>query len=380
VTLQRLPVRVAPVHGEAIDSWLEAIASNMDLPFGVLARALGLPSAVRPRWLVRLSRAQLHALEMATGVSSKVIEGMTVSAFDDAALEVDLETDELDETFVFGPLSWSRFCPECLSASHGRWQLRWRLGWSFACTVHKSLLVDVCPSCGERQRRCQIYRRVPEPMLCRCGCSLASASATRLPADDEIIVAQRAIFDLITESDLTFGVFGPRRIHSRVLLEAIRSLANRVLNYASIHGLMAVTSVRLVPWLGEDALAAMPLVQRSALNTKAPSRAIDTAVGITAALTILVAPTIERAGARARWLVDGQNRHPDSDILLDDITVSRRHAEFGREKGQFRVLDVGSLNGAYVNRQPVELAVLQSGDEIQIGKFRLVFLTKPATS
>ena len=86
----------------------------------------------------------------------------------------------------------------------------------------------------------------------------------------------------------------------------------------------------------------------------------------------------------SRFLLDqpvtSAGRHPDSDILLDDITVSRRHAEFGREKGQFRVLDVGSLNGTYVNRQPVDLAVLQSGDEIQIGKFRLVFLTKPATS
>ncbi len=70
-------------------------------------------------------------------------------------------------------------------------------------------------------------------------------------------------------------------------------------------------------------------------------------------------------------------RHPDSDIFLDDITVSRRHAEFRRESGDIRVVDIGSLNGTYVNRQPVESAVLASGDEIQIGKFRLVFLTRP---
>ena len=70
-------------------------------------------------------------------------------------------------------------------------------------------------------------------------------------------------------------------------------------------------------------------------------------------------------------------RHPDSDIFLDDVTVSRRHAEFRRDAGEFVVVDVGSLNGTYVNREPVDTAVLANGDEVQIGKFRLVFLTGP---
>jgi pSer/pThr/pTyr-binding forkhead associated (FHA) protein len=70
-------------------------------------------------------------------------------------------------------------------------------------------------------------------------------------------------------------------------------------------------------------------------------------------------------------------RHPDSDIFLDDVTVSRRHAEFRSDAGEFVVVDVGSLNGTYVNREPVDTAVLANGDEVQIGKFRLVFLTGP---
>lgn len=68
-------------------------------------------------------------------------------------------------------------------------------------------------------------------------------------------------------------------------------------------------------------------------------------------------------------------RHPDSDIFLDDITVSRRHAEIRRSDGGFSLHDVGSLNGTYVNRDRVEETGLASGDEIQIGKFKLVFLT-----
>jgi len=68
-------------------------------------------------------------------------------------------------------------------------------------------------------------------------------------------------------------------------------------------------------------------------------------------------------------------RHPDSDIFLDDITVSRRHAEIVRRADGFHVLDVGSLNGTYVNRDRVEDARLTNGDELQIGKFKLVFFT-----
>ena len=67
-------------------------------------------------------------------------------------------------------------------------------------------------------------------------------------------------------------------------------------------------------------------------------------------------------------------RHPDSEIFLDDITVSRRHAEIRRGTGAFSLHDVGSLNGTYVNRERVEEADLTTGDEIQIGKFKLVFL------
>jgi pSer/pThr/pTyr-binding forkhead associated (FHA) protein len=85
--------------------------------------------------------------------------------------------------------------------------------------------------------------------------------------------------------------------------------------------------------------------------------------------------------AGSRFLLDrdttSAGRHPDSDIFLDDVTVSRRHAEFRRESGEFVVIDVGSLNGTYVNREPVDQAVLANGDEVQIGKFRLVFLTGP---
>lgn len=68
-------------------------------------------------------------------------------------------------------------------------------------------------------------------------------------------------------------------------------------------------------------------------------------------------------------------RHPDNEVFLDDVTVSRRHAEFRREGQQFVVQDVGSLNGTYVNSERTDSKVLHRGDEVQIGMFKLVFLT-----
>ena len=82
-------------------------------------------------------------------------------------------------------------------------------------------------------------------------------------------------------------------------------------------------------------------------------------------------------GAGNRFLLDTDlvkaGRHPDSEIFLDDVTVSRRHAEFRREGDKFSVTDSGSLNGTYVNRDRIDQVDLTDGDEVQIGKYRLVF-------
>ncbi|HWT48943.1 MAG TPA: glycogen accumulation regulator GarA, partial [Mycobacterium sp.] len=93
---------------------------------------------------------------------------------------------------------------------------------------------------------------------------------------------------------------------------------------------------------------------------------------------------IKRGPTAGSWFlldqpVTSAGRHPDSDIYLDDVTVSRRHAEFRTDKGEFQIVDTSSLNGTYVNRKPVASAILANGDEIQIGKFGLVFLTRPTT-
>lgn len=79
----------------------------------------------------------------------------------------------------------------------------------------------------------------------------------------------------------------------------------------------------------------------------------------------------------ARFLLDAEKiiagRSEKADIFLDDVTVSRKHAEFLRSENQFFVRDIGSLNGTYVNRERIDHRSLSAGDEVQIGKYRMLF-------
>ena len=102
--------------------------------------------------------------------------------------------------------------------------------------------------------------------------------------------------------------------------------------------------------------------------------------GLAPGTALLVVKRGPNAGSR--FLLDRETttagRHPDSDIFLDDVTVSRRHAEFRRDAGGgFTLADAGSLNGSYLNRTRIDASPLAGGDEVQIGKFRLMFFAPP---
>jgi hypothetical protein len=114
----------------------------------------------------------------------------------------------------------------------------------------------------------------------------------------------------------------------------------------------------------------------------APGAADDVVVHMSA-LADDAASLVVRNGAQAGTAltltaeVTRLGRHPDSEISLDDITVSRRHAEIVRTADGYQVRDAGSLNGTYLNQQRIDEPVaLHQGDEVQVGKFRLVFFQK----
>src|SRR5699024_5167595 len=113
--------------------------------------------------------------------------------------------------------------------------------------------------------------------------------------------------------------------------------------------------------------------------SRAEQATVDALHPGTALLIVLSGPN-----TGARFLLDDAEvptgRGPDRDIFLDDVTVSRKHAVFSRDGHGFAVRDVGSLNGTYVNKERIDQATLRTGDEVQIGKFRLVYYASSSTS
>ena len=132
--------------------------------------------------------------------------------------------------------------------------------------------------------------------------------------------------------------------------------------------------------------------QTSTLGFGAPERGDESDSNLTAADEAAVEAlpkgsallVVQRGpSAGSRFLLDtdevSAGRHPDSEIFLDDVTVSRRHAVFRRTSHGYLVADVGSLNGTYVNRDRIDEVLLSSGDEVQIGKYRLVYFNSTKT-
>ncbi len=123
--------------------------------------------------------------------------------------------------------------------------------------------------------------------------------------------------------------------------------------------------------------AALPEVEQGPVRLSSAEVAAVNALPPTSALLVMQ----RGPSAGARFLLDAERtsagRSTEADIFLDDVTVSRKHAEFVREGQQFRVRDVGSLNGTYVNRNRIDQVVLRAGDEVQIGKFRMTFHPSP---
>ena len=115
-------------------------------------------------------------------------------------------------------------------------------------------------------------------------------------------------------------------------------------------------------------------IQAEHTLTRADQATVDALRPGTALLVVLRGPN-----TGARFLLDDDSvtsgRHPDSDIFLDDVTVSRRHAELERTADGYLVRDAGSLNGTYLNQKIVSGDThLSNGDEIQVGRFKLVFV------
>ncbi|MFJ6141854.1 TniQ family protein [Kitasatospora sp. NPDC092286] len=192
--LRTLAIRVAPLPGESLDSWLEALARRNWVSTRALLRALELPHS-----------------QSATGRS--LVTGMPAEALRRLEWQASLPAGSLEsaviaETFPAGSRPpRCRFCPQCLAGNGGRWPLRWWLPWTFACRLHQAVLHDICPDCGAvpRQRIPSQTHRHP-PARCTSGACQTDLSAVpplRLSADHPLLNTQHWIDDLLDRDDPT---------------------------------------------------------------------------------------------------------------------------------------------------------------------------------
>ena len=138
-----------------------------------------------------------------------------------------------------------------------------------------------------------------------------------------------------------------------------------------------------IPGAGETTIIGLPAIQipiTTSGDRPLTQEDLETITRLSDNTALLIATRGALSGSR--YLLDEDEvtvgRDTRADILLDDSTVSRSHAVFRRVDGKYEVVDAGSLNGTYVNRQRVDRAVLKDGDEIMIGKLRLVYFTNSA--
>ncbi|MGV0736063.1 TniQ family protein [Mycobacterium syngnathidarum] len=329
-TVRTLPMRIAPIGGEAIDSWLEAIAHRTHTAFGDLLAAVGLSpynGMGTTAWIVRLNPDEADMIRTATGIDRDSLEMMTLQYYSDRAVRIKPDSRMLSRAFPWGRGRGSRFCPACLDTTGGRWQLRWRLGWTFACTIHNCLLADACPHCGAVQRRrTHIGDSIPQPGRCshpaadatgrtppRCGADLSAATVASFDTDHPVIHAQRVVNSVLDSETQTFGVYQASPQPRLNVLSDIRAVAGRALAYATPQDLEAVIPRDLNRIYRPTAELADSPPGSARTDTKpglaAPARAATAAVGVVAALTVLDRTDVASAGDALRWLVTSSREH-----------------------------------------------------------------------
>ena len=250
-SVRSLPIRVAPIPGEAIDSWLEFTASRLAVSWGEMLDALGLPpgGSGYPPWAVDASRGQLQEISHATGVSAVQLQKMLLRHYNGHALALEGSSLIHSASSPWTRRSGSRYCPGCLRDSGGRWLLAWRLGWAFVCVRHRCLLADTCPTCGQIPRiRVPPSFAIPQPGHCasaptgerpvrrrraeRCAADLTAACVVQVPAGHPVLAAQQLIDSVISTGTARFGVYRNRPQPAIRALSDIRVVAQRILTFS----------------------------------------------------------------------------------------------------------------------------------------------------
>ncbi|MEU8830249.1 TniQ family protein [Streptomyces sp900116325] len=323
-----LPLRLLPMPGEALDSWLEALARRMNTPLGGVLSHFGFPTRGRsgnhlrdipPDWTIALRDHETAAIAHATGLTPAMITAMTLAFYNQRALSIDVDRRHVNRRVLWGRGRGSRFCPDCLTTSGGRWQMAWRLGWAFACPLHHRLLADNCPNCDQVQReRPRSGKAVPPPSICGnlrahpdgpptggCGFDLTQTRTLLLPAGHPALRAQQRLLEIIESGTAAFGVYSTTPQPALSALADIRAVGGRILADLPADALTDVAPPELTSLhLSPDPTSRLASRAADRPGFMAPPRAVSTAVAVTVALRVLEQPDLHQAGALLRDLLE----------------------------------------------------------------------------
>ncbi|MEU3518891.1 TniQ family protein [Streptomyces sp. NPDC006654] len=367
-----LPIRYAPIASEALDSWLEFLAARLHCHFADVLRSLGLPmrdvglsNPMLPRWTVLATADEIASIAASSGVAEDVLEAMTLRRFDGHAVAIRADQRRVERRVLWGRAG-SRYCPGCLDESDGRWQLSWRLGWSFACTRHQVLLADRCPACHRIPRvRAHPRRETPRPGRCagpqldgprgaRCHHPLSDTPVVALESDGSMVRTQRLIDDLLAAPEQTvhWPLYGTGSASLLVVLRDVRCLGGLILNHAAVSDLTEAAEPAVLRQM--EVYRSRPAAtgaRHSRLDVHsyyAPDDAAATAVALAAALQVLADPSVPAAGEAARWLTEritasGRPLHPGGMALLSGGTISAGLQAALRRSRETKVMPVARL-------------------------------------
>jgi hypothetical protein len=279
----RIPITLDPLPGEALDSYLGAYARRLRATEAQLLEHLGLAGARAARMVVRLTDEEISACSRGCGPSPEVLRAMTLEPHDGLAVAIAKGRRRV----IRGP-GWrfsgsrTRYCPLCLERDAGRGPLSWRFPWSFACALHRVLLIDFCPGCGLPPAPWSVRRLgPPRPGSCTrgggspgttCGEDLTLAPARSLPGDGLVLAAHRHVADLL-------AVGAERRPAALAELRELYALAWRAVR--GLHSVLQIAPPAVHAVLDECG-EQLPKTTAADVGDDALNAAVGTAVALIA--------------------------------------------------------------------------------------------------
>jgi hypothetical protein len=286
-----LPIRIRPVVGESLGSWLDRYCFALSATRKELYASVGLrlpaTAGQPPDFSLRISDREAARMASATGLLPADLHRLTMAKYEGRIVVFGQTRQGLDIHFLWARGSGTRYCPACLEEDSGAWKLAWRLTWSFVCTRHRCLMLDLCDGCGSVPRSRRRITDLPLPSFCdnppngpfgslwRCGRDLAQVPLIPISPTSPFLATQLWLNSIINSNAMSSA-------EVRRLLDDLKLLAGRALR--------VMTAEDLRSWTKSD----MPDVEIDVAPTRGgfaglfpPASGVATAHAVTLAAMVL---------------------------------------------------------------------------------------------